>query len=428
MGAAGLAAIEALRSEEEGTGSAPAKVSVVAPEEGLPYSLCALPFSLCGELAECHLDRCDPDFLPRLNADRIVGKVIGVDVGARMISLEDGTTIGYDQLLISTGSLPFVPPVPGLDIKGVHFLASLSDSQRIRDWVDTGKTRCVVIGAGFVGIEAAIALRKLGCDVTVVEMLEWVLPRVFDRDVAATAQAHLEAAGVKFRLGCQVTRVVPGEEGAVGDEGSEGEEDPKGAVDAVMIGDERLECDTVVVGIGVRPNIGFLEGCAIEKHHGILVGDDMQTSVPGVYAAGDVVEVRSRHTGSPTLGAIWPNAVAQGRIAGLAMAGKEVWYEGSEMLNVVNLFEVPAVSLGLTSFLAEQEGVEFRTVVFAPPGKRVYKKLLLEDYRIVGVQMVGDISNAGVVLNYIRNGWDASKISDNVLRAPLPHGLVRGNP
>jgi NAD(P)H-nitrite reductase large subunit len=411
MGAAGLAALESLRRTEAESMSEPAHVTVIAPEEGFPYSLCALPFSLCGEIAECDLERNDPDYLDLLEANRVVGKVGSIDPSTSTLGLEDGRRVDYDRLLVSTGSLPFVPPVPGLDIDGVHFLASLTDTQGIRDWVDSGQTRCVVIGAGFVGIEAAIALRKLGCEVTVVEMLEWVLPRVFDQDVAQVAKAHLEAGGIEFRLGAQVTRVLPCEEGSV---------------DAVMVGEERIECDTVVVGIGVRPNIGFMEGTGVDTHHGILVGDDMQTSVPGIYAAGDVVEVRSRHTGSPTLGAIWPNAIAQGRTAGMAMAGKEVWYDGSEMLNVINLFQVPTVSLGLTSFLAEQEGRTFKTVEFRPPGGKVHKKLLIEDDRIIGVQLVGDISNAGVILNYIRNVWDSSPISERVLRGPLPHGLVRG--
>jgi len=413
MGAAGLAALEHLRRTEEELGTGPANVTVVAPEEGFPYSLCALPFSLCGELAECFLDRCDPDYLTLHDAARVAGKVASVDPSARRVGLDTGASLPYDRLLVATGSVPFVPPVPGLDLPGVHLLASLSDSQGIRDWVDRGNTRCVVIGAGFVGIEAAVALAKLGCSVTVVEMLTWVLPRVFDEDAAAVAQRHMEAGGIDFRLGAQVTEVLPRDDGTVA---------------AVMVGDERIGCDTVVVGIGVRPNIKFLEGAGVETHHGILVGDDMQTSVPGIYAAGDVVEARSRHTGSPTLGAIWPNAIGQGRVAGMAMAGKEVWYEGSEMVNVVNLFSVPAVSLGLTSYLADQEGRDYETVVFAPPGGRVFKKLLLEDARVIGAQMVGEVSNAGVIVNYMRNGWDASDIRDRVLRGPLPHGLVRGAP
>ncbi len=98
------------------------------------------------------------------------------------------------------------------------------------------------------------------------------------------------------------------------------------------------------------------------------------------------------------------------------------------MVNVVNLFSVPAVSLGLTSYLADQEGLDYETVTFAPPGGRVYKKLLLEDDRVIGAQMVGEVSNAGVVVNYMRNGWDAIDIRDRVLRGPLPHGLVRGAP
>jgi nitrite reductase (NADH) large subunit len=411
MGAAGLAALEALRSAERETGSEPAKVTVVAPEEGFPYSLCALPFSLCGELAECYLERCSPEYLTIHNADRVQGKAATISGG--LVKLEDGKELPYDRLLVSTGSLPFVPPIPGLELKGVHFLASLSDTTGIREWVDSGQTRCVVIGAGFVGIEAAVALRKLGCEVTVVEMLEWVLPRVFDEDVAETAQVYLEAGGLAFRLSSQVTRVEPC---------------PEGTVDAVYVGEERIECDTVVVGIGVRPNIAFVEGSGVEVHHGILVGDDMQTSVPGIYAAGDVVEAKSAHTGEPTLGAIWPNAIAQGRVAGRSMAGLTEPYDGSEMLNVVNLFEAPAVSLGLTSFLADQAGIEVEEVIFKPPGGRISKKLLIEGGRIVGAQLVGDVTNAGVIVNYIRQEWDATEIAERVLRGHLPHSLVRNNP
>jgi nitrite reductase (NADH) large subunit len=413
MGAAGLAALEHLRLTEEELGSDPASVTIVAPEEGFPYSLCALPFSLCGELDECHLDRCDPDYLSAHDARKVTAKVTSVDAGERLLTLDTGSSIPYDKLLVSTGSLPFVPPVPGLDLEGVHFLASLSDSQGIREWIDRGNRRTVVIGAGFVGIEAAVALAKLGCHVTVVEMLDWVLPRVFDRDAAAAAEKHLAEGGIDFRLSAQVTEVLAGE---------------GGSVSAVMLGDERIDCDTVVVGIGVRPNIGFMEGTGVETHHGILVKDDMQTSIPGIYAAGDIVEVRSRHTGEPTMGAIWPNAIGQGRVAGIAMAGKEVWYEGSEMINVVNLFDTPAVSLGMTGFLADQDNREYTIVEFAPPGGKVFKKLLVEDDRIIGAQMVGDVSNAGVVVNYMRNGWDSSAINERVLRATLPHGLIRGGP
>ncbi|MCK5254283.1 MAG: NAD(P)/FAD-dependent oxidoreductase, partial [Thermoplasmata archaeon] len=362
---------------------------------------------------ECFLDRCDPDYLLIHDAKKVTAKVTKVDAANQLVHLETGSSLTYDKLLVGTGSLPFVPPVPGLDLEGVHFLASLSDSHGIREWIETGKNRCVVIGAGFVGIEAAVALAKLGCQVTVVEMLTWVLPRVFDEDVAFIAQKHLEAGGIEFRLGAQVTEVAPCEEGSV---------------DAVMLGEERIECDTVVVGIGVRPNIGFLDGTDVETHHGILVGDDMQTSVPGIYAAGDVVEVRSRHTGSPTLGAIWPNAIAQGKVAGIAMAGKEVWYDGSEMLNVINLFEVPAVSLGLTSFLADGEKRDYETVVFSPPGDRVFKKLAAGLGGPIGSQMVGEVSNAGIIVSYLRNVWDASEIKEKVLRGPLPHVLIRGTP
>jgi NAD(P)H-nitrite reductase large subunit len=110
------------------------------------------------------------------------------------------------------------------------------------------------------------------------------------------------------------------------------------------------------------------------------------------------------------------------------MAGSTEPYDGSEMLNVINLFEVPAVSLGLTSFLASQMRLAVEPVAFRPPGGRVHKKLLVAGGRIVGAQLVGDLTNAGVILSYIRNGWDASAVSERVLRGPLPQGLVRGGP
>ena len=385
-GAAGLSALRAIREIDSNS-----EVVVVKKESAPPYSLSSLPFSLAGEIKDERMNRFDPDYFQSMNATVVAGRVDGVLTDAKKLILDGGKEAHYDRLLIASGSSPIMPRIKGLDKEGVHTMGSLSDTWMLREAAKSAG-KIVVIGAGFVGLEAAIALKKMGKDVVVVEMLDRVLPKMLDPDMSAIAQGLLEAGGIEIRLGDQVTEVF-GEQKVTGVRLSKGE----------------IGCDLVVVGIGVRPNIGFIKGTPIKTNIGVVVDDMMRTTVADIYAAGDIVEALDPLTGKPRMAAIWPNAIEQGRVAGRNMAGVETHYPGLLSVNVINIFDTPVVALGLTS--SDVDGAESAAV--SRGGNT--RKLIVKEDRAVGVQSIGSIRNLGYLLGLINKGQKLGDLKEKVL-------------
>jgi len=385
-GAAGLSALKAIREIDSSS-----EITIVKKESVPPYSLSSLPFNLAGEIKDENMSRFDDDYFQVMNANVVIGRANGILTDAKKITLDGGREIAYDKLLIASGSSAIVPRINGLEKEGVHTMGSLSDTYELREAAKyAGKI--VVIGAGFVGLEAAIALRKLGKEIVVVEMLERVLPRMLDSDMAAIAQKMLESNGIEVRLGDQVKEVL-GDKKATG----------------VMLGKGEIKCDLVVVGIGVRPNIELVKGTAVKTNMGIVVDDKMQTTVKDVYAAGDIVETRDPLSGKTRIAAIWPNAIEQGRVAGRNMAGVETHYPGPLSVNVINIFDVPVVALGLMA--SDVEGAE--SLVVNRGGNT--RKLIIKDDKAIGVQSIGYVRNLGFLLGLINKGETLGELRNRVL-------------
>jgi NADPH-dependent 2,4-dienoyl-CoA reductase/sulfur reductase-like enzyme len=385
-GAAGLSALKAIRELDSDS-----EITILTKEDVPPYSLSSLPFNLAGEIKDEKMSRFDDDYFQVMNAKVAVGKAIGVLTDAKKVLLDGGSEIGYDRLLITSGSSAIVPRITGLEKEGVHTMGSLSDTYELREAAKYAD-KIVVIGAGFVGLEAAIALRKLGKEIVVVEMLERVLPRMLDPDMAAIAQKMLESNGIELRLGDQVKEVL-GEKKANG----------------VKLSKDEIKCDLVVVGIGVRPNIELVKGTAVKTNMGIVVDDKMQTTVKDVYAAGDIVETPDPLSGKTRIAAIWPNAIEQGRVAGRNMAGVETHYPGPLSVNVINIFDVPVVALGLLS--SDIEGAE--SLVVSRGGNT--RKLVIKDDKAIGVQSIGYVRNLGFLLGLINKGEKLGELRNRVL-------------
>jgi len=385
-GAAGLSALKAIREIDSSS-----EVTVVKKESVPPYSLSSLPFSLAGEIKDEKMSRFDDDYFQVMNANVVVGRANGILTDAKKVILDGGRKIGYDKLLIASGSSAIMPRIDGLEKDGVHTMGSLSDTFELREAAKYAD-RIVVIGAGFVGLEAAIALRKLGKEIVVVEMLERVLPRMLDTDMAAIAQKMLESNGIEIRLGDQVKEVL-GDKKATG----------------VKLGKGEIKCDLVVIGIGVRPNIEIVKGTPVKTNMGVVVDDTMQTTVADIYAAGDIVETLDPLLGKTRIAAIWPNAIEQGRVAGRNMAGAETHYPGPLSVNVINIFDVPVVALGLMS--SDVEGAE--SIVVNRGGNT--RKLIIKDDKAIGVQSIGYVRNLGFLLVLINKGEKLGELRDRVL-------------
>jgi NAD(P)H-nitrite reductase large subunit len=385
-GAAGLSALKAIREIDSSS-----EVTVVKKEDAPPYSLSSLPFNLAGEIKDENMSRFEDDYFQIMNANVVVGRANGILTDAKNVILDGGKEIPYDKLLIASGSSAIVPRINGLEKEGVHTMGSLSDTYELREAAKYAD-KIVVIGAGFVGLEAAIALKKLGKKIVVVEMLERVLPRMLDTDMAAIAQKMIESNGIEFRLGDQVKEVL-GDKKATG----------------VKLSKDEIKCDLVVVGIGVRPNIEIVKGTPIKTNMGIVVDDTMRTTVADVYAAGDIVETRDPLSGKTRIAAIWPNAIEQGRVAGRNMAGVEAHYPGPLSVNIINIFDVPVVALGLMA--SDVEGAE--SIVVNRGGNA--RKLVIKDDKAIGVQSIGYVRNLGFLLGLINKGEKLGELRNRVL-------------
>lgn len=396
-GGAGISAIQTIRSVDD-----KCKITAISQEKERPYSPCSLPHFIGGDIEKRNIYRVEKDFFRKNKVKTVLGKpVTKIDSKKKEVHV-NGEKIKYDKLLVAAGSVPLRPPIPGIDTKGVFTLGNMADANRILKWVERGARNVVVLGAGFIGVECATALRKLGLKVSIFEMLDWVLPKMLDEDVSLEVQKILEEQGIKFHLGQQVSEIVG-----------------NGEVSGVVAGKKKYACDTVVLGIGVRPNTEFLKGSGIKVNHGVVVDDYMRTSVKDIYAAGDIVEADDRLRGEKRVSAIWPNAIQQGRIAGYNIAGVKKEYTGVESINILDVYGVPVLSMGLSSFELKKFEVETAKT------NRSFKKLLLKDGRIAGVQMVGSIRNSGHILGLVKKGIEVDKIRDQLLDEKYVDSVLR---
>lgn len=299
-GAAGYAAAQALR--EEGFGGS---IVMITRENRAPYDR---P-NLSKDYLQGHAE---PEWMP-LRSDEFFKdhriklvlnrEVTNVNPRAKMITFEDGDTMEYDALLVATGGAPVRLNIPGSDLKNVCLLRSFSDADSIIETANRSR-RVVVIGASFIGMEAACSLRERGLDVTVVAPSQEPFEAVLGAEVGALFRQEHEKHGIKFKLGNIVYRF----------EGSHN-------VEAVVLDNgECIETDMVVVGVGVRPVTQFLEGIELAEDGGVIVDSHMH-AIDGIYAAGDIANFVDLRTGKRTRIEHWRTAQQQGRTAARNMAG-----------------------------------------------------------------------------------------------------------
>ena len=234
----------------------------------------------------------------------------GLDTASRTLELDDGDKVRYDRLLLATGAEPRRLDVPGADLDGVHYLRTIVDSDALRERLTQGG-RLVVIGAGWIGIEIAASARQAGMDVTVIAPDKLPLARILGDELGTIYRdLHVEH-GVTFRLGESVAAL----------EGS-------GRVERVRTGaGDQVDCDLVVVGVGVAPRTRLAESAGIAVDNGVLVDEHLQTSVPGIFAAGDIANAEHPFYGERVRVEHWANALNQGPVAAHGMLGQPATFD-----------------------------------------------------------------------------------------------------
>jgi nitrite reductase (NADH) large subunit len=369
-------------------------VTILTDEDRPLYARIRLPELLSGTVMPEQLMLRQPEWYELSRIQLRTGvDVMDVDATAREVVTATGERVPYDSLLLATGSRANVPPIEGADTPGVHTLRTMEDALAIRARVGDGGHRVAVIGGGVLGLEVAYHLHKAGNRVEVIEFFPRLLPKQTDPESSTIFQQRLEAMGLTFQISGQSKRI------AVSGDGPE----------AVLLEDgRRVECDTVVISAGVRPTVRLSTKLSLRVERGIVVDDHLATGVPSVWAAGDLIQHRGVIYG------IWPPAERQGEVAATNMTGGEVAYEGSTISNTLKVVGVDLFAAGDIDPAGVKEAVIVRN-----PAKGVYRKLVLEEGRIVGAILLGDMSDQKRVLRAISARLEVGDAVDGLRRWDL---------
>jgi nitrite reductase (NADH) large subunit len=391
-GPAGVSAVETICTYDR-----QAEIVVLSAEQTPPYSPPAMADHFLNG-SNAHLWR-GSDWPQQWGVDYRKGvQVTSIRPDSHRLQLKDGQWLDYDRLVIASGSSLYAP-VTGSDMPGVHNFKSLSAAEAIVGQVKSGKAKtAVIVGAGFIGMEIALLLQKLGASVIQVEMLDQVMSSMLDRDTAAIVLDLMRQHGVDVRLNSKADAFLG-----------------NGSAKAVRLASgEVLEADILIAATGVKPNLDFLQDSGIAYQWGVHVDDHLRTNVPEVYAAGDVVEVPDRLTGEVYVHAIFPNAIEQGRVTGLNLAGIESRYAGGERMNSLKHLGLQVMAAGLKEgdeILQEKRSGNLRTIY-------------LKENRVVGFQLVGNTRAAGILRTLMIQGSDISSIKHRLLESSFGQGRM----
>jgi NAD(P)H-nitrite reductase large subunit len=339
------------------------------------------------------------DWHERYNIKYHMGtEVTSVDPEAHEIFLANSKKIHYDRLVIATGSRLYAP-LPGADLPGVYNFKSLSAAESLVARVKEGSaTSAIIVGAGFIGMEIALLLREMNVEVTQVEMLDQVMSTMLDEDTASIALQLMRERGANLRLNTKATSFVG-----------------NGKAEATQLeSGEILYADLLIAATGVKPNLDFLQDTNLKHNWGVIVDDHLQTSADDIFAAGDVIESPDRLTGEFGVRAIFPNAVEQGQIVGQNLMGMDRTYSGAERMNSLKHLGLPIMAAGF------KEGDE----IIQSRKNGNLRTIYLQENRLVGFQLVGDIRAAGVMHALMRRGDSVLKLKDKLLKPDFGQGLI----
>jgi NAD(P)H-nitrite reductase large subunit len=370
-GPAAINAVETIREFDPNN----AAITLISDEPA--HSRMALPYWLSGQIPREHTLLADDAYYRRLKVEPRIGvRVTAINPQANKLTLEGGHEVAFDTLLIATGSRPLGLPVPGIDLPGVQPLWTLANTQSVLEAVGGEQPRTVMIGSGFIGFIMLNAMYKKGWPLTVVEREPHILPRLLDATGARIAADWLTQKGIALHCGTTVKAIAP-----------------RGGAKVVELANGvSLDADLVIVATGVRSNIELAEAAGIEtRSGGIVVNDHLQTNFPHIYAAGDVACGPVYYNDAPEVHAIHPTAVDHGRVAGANMAGQDVAYGGSLLMNVLDICGLQNMAYG--NWLDP----EAEEMVIVNPDVHIYRKLMWHGEDLTGAMFVGRANDVGML-------------------------------
>lgn len=373
-GVAGVQAAEQVRRfDRDGN------ITMVADETFPPYCRPMISLLLEGSVQPGQLPIRGEDFYRRLHITPVLGRrVSAIDPASRTLTIPDGDTIAFDKLLIATGADPRPISAQNQNLKNIFYMRT---EAQVRQMVESlpRDGRALVLGGGLVGFKAAYGLLCRGLTVTLLIRSGYPLSMQADPIAGRMIQRILEEKGLTVRVGVEV----------------EAFEGSRGVKSARLSDGSVVDCDRVVIGKGVLPALSFVPKEAIDVDLGILVDEHMETSVSGIYAAGDVAEFIDIARESRWVNALWPEAVNQGRIAGMNMAGRKVAYPGSLSRNVMRIFDFDIMTGGLVN---PPDTGQYRIFSHIDERRQLYRKLVFDGDILKGMVMLNQVEQGGVLL------------------------------
>jgi NAD(P)H-nitrite reductase large subunit len=379
-GIAGISAAETIRSLDPQS-----KITIISKEESPPYSRPMISLLLEGAIGHEQILIRSPDFYSQQEIEAHVGeRVVSLDTDGQCVLTDQGQSVAYDRLLIASGADPRPIKASGTKLGNISFLRTEAHVTNMLK-VLPGIKHALVLGGGLVGFKAAYGLLRRGIKVTMLIRSGYPLSMQVDATAGRLILDELVANGLEVRVGVEATAFAG-----------------NGTVREAGLSDgSRLACQLVVVGKGVLPALDFVPRDKIEVDLGIVVDDHLQTSVPGIYAAGDVAEALDVVRNRTWVNAIWPVAAEQGRVAGANMAGRPVVFRGSMGRNVMRIFGLNVLAGGIVNPSSDEN---CRILTRFDPARNTYRKLTLRADVPVGLAMVGDIEQGGVIISLIQRG------------------------
>ncbi|SNS25453.1 Pyridine nucleotide-disulphide oxidoreductase [Humidesulfovibrio mexicanus] len=380
-GVSSIGAIEGIRRYDKD-----GRIIVIGAEDAPAYGRPLISYLLAGKIGPDRLALRGADYYEKNGVELKLGTTVtAVDTAKKIVNTDTGETVKYDRLLIATGGIPFVPPIPGVKGEDIYSFTTLAHAQTLIE-LSAKIKRAVVIGGGLIGLKAAESLHDRGVSVTILELAPRILSGGFDEKAGALAANRLKKVGIEVNCGVTAKEI---------------QRTAEGRVKGVLLTDGRfLECDVVVVAIGVVPHSQLAKDAGLKVERGIMVDDRLMTSAKDVYAAGDVAQAKDQLTGEHRVVPIWPNAYNQGYACGRNMAGAKLPYQGGLPMNSISFYGLPTISVGVVN--PPEDDASFEVHALLDEAKEAYRKLVFRDGRLVGYVLVGDIDKGGMYTAFIK--------------------------
>ncbi|MBI4636695.1 MAG: NAD(P)/FAD-dependent oxidoreductase [Candidatus Rokubacteria bacterium] len=402
-GTAGMNAIRTIREEE----SARSEIALVSAER--PYSRMVLPYYLDRSIAESHVFTATAAALADWGVKAYVGRrAVELNVKTNVCTLDDGTKVEYDDALIATGSSAVRAPVPGADGRGVHSFWTLDEARGVIAAI-APRGHVVMVGAGFIAFTILNSILALGARLTIVEIAPRILPRMVDAPGAELVEGWLRKHGVAIRTNAKLTRIE--------DAPGRGPTGPRKRLRFASGPD--LACDVVIMATGIKTNLDWLKGSGIGIDKGIVVDEHLRSSVLNVYAAGDVAEGRDLVSGEGAVHAIEPTAQEHGRVVGANMAGRDVAYRGSLLINIVEVCHLDVASFGAWDDPKAEAAAGLKA------DRPAYRKLLWTGDRLTGAIILGPSSDiwttndVGMLKGLVQSGVSLGRFKTSLKANPF---------